>query len=144
MCIRDRLSALISNSYVEALDHINRKKISSKAKNARIYIENQLAETKHQLDSVEIKLMAFQKANKTISLPEQLKVSIDEAANLRSQIVKMEIESDLLSLSLTPDNKNIISLNEKLSSLKNQYKKIEVGTDDYLSLIHISEPTRPY
>ena len=68
-----KLSADISNTYIEALDIINRAKLSSKAKNARQYIEEQLTKTRLTLDSVESNLMSFQKINKTISLPDQVK-----------------------------------------------------------------------
>jgi hypothetical protein len=76
------LSAHLSNSFVEALDLINREKLSSKAKSARIYIENQIDLTKSLLDSVENQLMLFQKKNKTVSLPEQVKAAIEAAASL--------------------------------------------------------------
>ncbi|MCK7519150.1 MAG: hypothetical protein MZV64_16200 [Ignavibacteriales bacterium] len=48
-----KLSASLSNSFVESLDIINREKLSSKAKRARIYIESQLQQTKYLLDSAE-------------------------------------------------------------------------------------------
>jgi len=43
------LSARISNSFTEALDSINREKVSYRAKRAREYIEAQLAQTKSSL-----------------------------------------------------------------------------------------------
>lgn len=55
------LAALISNTYIEALDSVNNEKLSSKAKSARIYIEEQISQTKVLLDSAETKLMEFQK-----------------------------------------------------------------------------------
>jgi len=63
------LSADLSNSFVEALNNINSEKMSSKARNAREYIETQLALTKIQLDSSETKLMEFQKKIKLLLCP---------------------------------------------------------------------------
>jgi len=125
-------SAAVSNSYVEALDKINREKISFKAKRAREYIENQLITTKARLDSAEFNLMIFQKNNKAISLPEQLKAAIEGSTQLKSEIVKTEIEIGLLEPNLREDNKVLLGLRKKLSELKQEYDKFEIGTDDYL------------
>ena len=125
-------AASISNSYVEALDIINREKISFKAKRAREYIENQLLLTKAQLDSAEHQLMEFQKNNKAISLPDQLKSAIEGSAQIKSEIIKTEIEIGLLEPNLKEDNKTLVALRKKLSELKQEYDKYEVGTEDYL------------
>ena len=61
------LAALLSNSFVAALDSINKEKLTSKAKRARQYIERQIIKTKAVLDSVEFRLMTFQDENKTIA-----------------------------------------------------------------------------
>lgn len=122
----------ISNSYVEALDIINREKISFKAKRAREYIENQLLLTKAQLDSAEHRLMEFQKINKAISLPDQLKSAIEGSAQIKSEIIKTEIEIGLLEPNLKEDNKTLVALRKKLSELRQEYDKYEVGTEDYL------------
>ena len=63
-------AAKLANSYVEALDSINREKLSSKAKKAREYIASELLKTSATLDSVENALMNFQERNKTVALPE--------------------------------------------------------------------------
>ncbi len=125
-------SALVSNSYVEALDKINREKISFKAKRARQYIENQLLLTKAQLDSAEQRLMEFQKTNKAISLPDQLKSAIEGSAQIKSEIIKTEIEIGLVEPNLKDDNKTLVALRKKLSELKQEYDKFEIGTEDYL------------
>ncbi len=125
-------SAVLSNSFSEALDIINREKSSSQARRARIYIENQIAKTKSVLDSVESKVVLFQKTNKTFSLSEQVKSSIEAAAKIKSEMVVTEMELGYLRNNLTEDNVKIISLRKKLNELNQQYKKFEVGGEDYL------------
>jgi uncharacterized protein involved in exopolysaccharide biosynthesis len=66
------LSSKISNTYVEALDRINRNKNSSRSRNAREYLGMQLIQTRAKLDSAETSLLEFQKVNKAISLPNQV------------------------------------------------------------------------
>jgi len=126
------LSANISNSFVEALDSINREKVSYRAKRAREYIEAQLQQTKTELDSAEIRLMEFQKENKTISLPEQLTSVIESAAKLKAEIVNTEIEIALLEPNSRPDNKNLQALRKKLYQLQKEYDKFDIDSDDYL------------
>lgn len=126
------LSAALSNSFVQSLDIINREKLSSKAKRARIYIETQLKQTKSLLDSAENALMLFQKKNKTVALPEQVKAAIDAAAELKSDIVKTEIELGMLQPNLREDSKTLFTLKSKLQELRNQYNKMEMGNQDYL------------
>jgi uncharacterized protein involved in exopolysaccharide biosynthesis len=127
-----KLSAELSNSFIEALDKINRQKLSSKSKRARLFIESQLIVTKAKLDSVENTLMVFQKNNKTISLPEQLKTAIESAAKIKTEIVKTEMELGLLQYNVQEDNKSYQSLKRKLEQLKEQYDKMEMGNQDYL------------
>ncbi len=126
------LSAKISNDFVEGLDKINREKLSSKAKKARIYIEAQLQKTKIKLDSVENMLMVFQKLNKAVSLPEQVNAAIDAAAKLKAEIMKTEVELGLLEPNLRQDNKSLLALKNKLENLREQYNKMEMGSQDYL------------
>ena len=125
-------AALLSNTYIEALDKINREKISYKAKRARQYIEEQLELTKASLDSAEFKLMSFQKDNKTISLPDQLRSAIESSAEIKAEIIKTEIEIGLLEPNLREDNKALLSLRIKLAELQEEYDKFEIGTEDYL------------
>lgn len=127
-----KLSVKISNSYVEALDKINREKLASKAKRARIYIESQLDLTKKLLDSAEYALMQFQKKNKTVSLPDQVKAAIESAANLKSDIIKTEIELGLLEPNLKENSRILVNLKSRLQELRNQYSKMEMGNQDYL------------
>jgi len=127
-----KFAADMSNSFVEALDKINREKISYKAKRAREYIEQQLKLTMVTLDSAEYKLMEFQKLNKTISLPEQLQAAIESSAKLKSEIIKTEVELGLLRPNLREDNPTLIALRKKLFELRVEYDKFNVGTEDYL------------
>ena len=127
-----RFSAILSNTYIEALDSINKAKLSSKAKRARHYIETQLVSTKAVLDSVELRLMRFQDENKTISLPEQISAAINAAAKLKTEIIQTEIELGFLETNLREDNQALIALRNKLTELREQYNKMQLGSKDYL------------
>ena len=126
------LSADLSNSFVKALDLINRNKLTTTAKQTREFIGQQLNQTKARLDSVENELMFFQEKNKAVSLPEQVNAAIDAAATIRAEIVKTEIEIGTLQNNLREDNKTLLALKDKLNQLKGQYAKMEMGSQDYL------------
>lgn len=126
------LSAELSNTYAEALDYINRDKLASKSKKARIYIEEQITITKTKLDSAEKELMEFQQVNKTVSLSDQLKVSIETAAKLKGEIINTEINLGMLSQNLNENSSTVLGLKTKLEELKQQYNKIESRSNDFL------------
>ncbi|WP_337864978.1 GNVR domain-containing protein [Ignavibacterium sp.] len=125
-------SANLTNTFVEALDNINREKLTSKSKKVRIFLEHQIAQTRTTLDSVESALQDFQKNNKTISLPDQLKASLENAAKLKAEIAQTEIELGLMKFNIKQDDKIYQSLLRKLEQLKQQYENIESGNADYL------------
>lgn len=125
-------AAELSNSYADALDYINMEKSTSQARRARIYIENQIKNTKTVLDSMENKVVEFQNKHKTFALNEQVKTTIESAAKIKSEMIAIEIELGYLRNNLTEDNVKIISLRKKLDELNQQYKKFEVGGENYL------------
>jgi len=127
-----KLAAALSNSFVKALDKINQEKLISKAKKTREFIGQQLIQTKARLDSAENELMSFQKNNKTVSLPDQVNAAIKAAADIRTEIMKTEVEIGLMQTNLREDNKTLIALKDKLQQLKDQYSKMEMGSQDYL------------
>lgn len=126
------LSAIISNTYIEALDSINKEKLSSKARSARLYIEEQIKETRELLDSAEVALMEFQSKNKTIAITDQIKAAIEGSAELKTEIIKTEIELGLIKSDAGESSRLYNSLNKKLQELKSQYSKFESGSEDYL------------
>ena len=126
------LSAVISNTYIEALDSINKEKLSSKAKSARQYIQEQIVQTKALLDSAETALMKFQSKNKTIALTDQIKAAIEGSAQLKTEIMKTEIELGLIKTDAGESSRLYNSLNKKLQELRAQYSKLETGSTDYL------------
>ena len=127
-----KFAANLSNSYVEALDNINTEKLSYKAKRTREYIEEQLVITASLLSTAEENLMEFNQENKTISLPEQLKSAIESSAELKAELIQTEIEIGLLEPNLRDDSPILVALRKKLSELKKEYDKFEIGTEDYL------------
>lgn len=127
--------ANVASKFIEILNKVNNEKVNSKAKSSRLFVEKQLNEIKVLLDSSEQKLKDFQKANKTISLNEQLSAAIENAAKLKSEIVATEIQISSLKYSYSEDSQTLQNLVKKLNVLKQQYKKFDTGANgetDYL------------
>jgi len=121
------LSAKIANSITSALDAVIRKKMNSKSYSARVFIEGQINETKEQIKQAEIKLKDFQLKNKTISLPDQLRSSLEAAAKVKSEIIFTEIKLDQLKREINTSSSVIKGLEDKLSTLEKKYKEFEIG-----------------
>lgn len=128
---KKKLASDLSNTFIEALDKINREKLVSRSRRARLFVEDQLIRTKVKLDSVENALMEFQKKNKTISLPDQIKSAIETAAQIKTEIAKTEVELGLLQYNVNENDRTYLSLKKKLEQLRAQYAKIELGNQDY-------------
>lgn len=132
---RDSLKTLakeIAKTFIDGLNYFNNSKLSTKSKNTRIYLEEQLKETKVQLDSLETELVKFQQKYKTISLSDQMKSSLEAAAKLKSEITRIEIEMSLLKNDVTEENKYYHTLQKQLEELKRQYNKFDTDRIDYL------------
>jgi uncharacterized protein involved in exopolysaccharide biosynthesis len=125
---RNRFKAAgVANCFMEELDRVNRETNISQAKNARIFIEERLAQTKKDLTKAEEDLRKFQEENKAVSLDEQMKASIEEAANLKAQMVATEIELNLLRKTMSPSHSQIQELQSRINEIKRQLDIWELG-----------------
>jgi tyrosine-protein kinase Etk/Wzc len=120
-------AARVANRFVEELDRVNRETNTSQAKNARIFIEGRLVQTKEDLTKAEEDLKEFQEENKAVSLDAQMRASIEGAADLKAQMVAAEIELNLLSKTMSPSHPEIQGLKSKINELKRQLDIWELG-----------------
>ncbi|MFQ6002891.1 MAG: GumC family protein, partial [Candidatus Zixiibacteriota bacterium] len=125
---KDRFKAAeVANCFVEELDRVNRETNISQAKNARIFIEERLAQTKKDLTKAEENLRRFQEENKAVSLDEQMRASIEGAADLKAQMVAAEIELNVLRKTMSPAHPQIQGLKSRIKEIKKQLDIWEFG-----------------
>ena len=125
---KDRFkAACVANRFVEELDRVNRETNISQAKNARIFIEERLAQTKKNLTKAEENLRKFQEENKAVSLNEQMRASIEGAADLKAQMVAAEIELNVLRKTMSPSHPQIQGLKSRINEIKKQLDIWEFG-----------------
>ncbi len=126
--LNDRyLAPDVANALVEALDKINKEKISSRAKNSRIYIENQLKITEEKLKAASAELVKFQEKYKAISLEEQTKAAIEKAAELKGKILAKNVELGVALQTMKPNNVYVVQLKKEIEELERQYNYLQYG-----------------
>ncbi len=123
-----RLSADVANAFVRALDNINQEKSVSRAKNSRLYIESQLNETRGVLQDATRRLAEFQREHKTIALEEQTKASIEQAGELKGEIMAKRAQLQTLRMTLKQENPRYIRLQREIDELEKEYANLQYGT----------------
>ncbi|HEX9911973.1 MAG TPA: Wzz/FepE/Etk N-terminal domain-containing protein, partial [candidate division Zixibacteria bacterium] len=126
---RDR-AARVANLLVEELDQVNRMTSTSKAKNARIFIEERLSQTQIKLKAAEDSLKGFQERNKAIVLDEQMKAAVQAAAELKAEMTSAEIQMNVLSKNMSPDHPQIQQLKSRINEIKRQLGILESGSEN--------------
>jgi len=121
------LSADVANAYVQELDRVNQEKSVSRAKNSRIYIESQLDETGIALKKAAQNLAAFQQNNKAVFLEEQMKSYIQQAAELKGQIIAKEIQIGTMKQTMKMENPLILKARQELEQLRRPYQEMLYG-----------------
>jgi len=127
-----KLAADVANRFVKHLDEINQKKTTSRAKNSRIYIENQLKLTEEKMATASEMLVEFQKKYKAVSLEEQTKAAIEEAGEVKGRIIVKQVELGVALQTMKPKNVFIIKLKKELEELKKQYNYLQYGNGESL------------
>ncbi len=129
-----RLAARVANSLVKALDGVNREKSTSRAKSARIFIEERLDSTRAELQRAEERLKRFQEVHKAISLSDQTKAAIEKAADLRAEKALLEIQLGVLRQSMGNNHPQVQRLRTQINEYDKQLRKMEFGSgeDDFL------------
>ncbi len=128
-----RLAADVARAYVEELDRVNREKNTSQAHFARLYIEGQLKITEKELKEASQRLADFRLQHKAIDLPEQLKAAIEQAAQLKGQIIAKEVQLGVMQKTMKPDNPRIRELRTEIAELRRQYEQLQYGGDQPLT-----------
>lgn len=122
-----QLAADIANSYVEELDQFNTETAMTAGKRYRIFIEQRLKETTDTLVKAEEALKQFQEKHRIIALEVEIESAIATIADLKRQILLLEVKKGTLSSSSQIDNPHLYNINREIRELKRQLSKIEFG-----------------
>ncbi len=120
-------AADIAAYFVSNLDRLNRTLNVSKAGYNRAFIERRLAETQTGLVKTEEALRDFQRNNKAVAVEAQSKAMIEAAAMIQGQITGYEVQLQVMSAYLSPDNPDLSRVRSSIQELKKQLALMEFG-----------------
>lgn len=120
-------AAEIAAFFVSSLDRLNRTLNVSKASYNRAFIERRLAETQTGLVKTEEALRDFQRNNKAVAVEAQSKAMIEAAAMIQGQITGYEVQLQVMSAYLSPDNPDLSRVRSSIEELKKQLALLEFG-----------------
>ncbi len=121
------LVADITNYIVHCLDSLNIALTTQKAHNNREFIEERLKITLDSLKTVETELSNFMKANSLISIDDQVRVAVEQAAELQAQIMAKEIELRLKKDALKSNHPEVEFIQKELDALKQKLNQLYRG-----------------
>lgn len=127
------LSADVANAFVNELDKVNKEKNTSRAKNSRMYIENQLKLTEKKLMEASDSLAIFKERYKAVSLEDQTRTAIERAGEVKGNIIAKEVELGVALQTMKADNVYIIQLKKEIEELQKQYNYLQFGNSVELS-----------
>ena len=123
-------AAEMANTYVLALDQINRTVNITEGQRKRVFLEERLDKAKKDLINAEAGLQAFQEKYNLVSINEQAKASIEGAATLKGEIIAAQTEFEVLKKFGTEKQNEAIMLKSKIEELQKQLAKIESGNPE--------------
>ena len=121
------LAAQVANAYALELDRVNTEKSVSKAKNSRLYVEEQLKITEQNLQKAAKELAAYQSQFKALDLQEQTKVAIEKAGEIKGTIIAKEVELQLALQIMKADNPAALRLQAEVNELRKQFEHLQFG-----------------
>ena len=120
-------AADVANSFVEALNRINRDVSSARARSNRVFLEERLAATSQSLATAEDTLRSFQEKNRAISINDQMKAQIQNVAELEGRLAMAEIELGLLQRTMAPGRPEIVRKQMEISETKRRINEMNEG-----------------
>jgi len=123
------LAADIANAYITELDKFNTEIAMTVGKKYRIFIEQRLKETTDTLKLAEEALRAFQEKHRTVALDLEIESAILTMAELKRQILLLEVKKGAIVSSSQTNNPYVHNINKEIRELKKQLAKIEFGSE---------------
>ena len=118
-------AADIANSYVEELGKLTVRLNVTGAGQNKTFLEERLAKAKVDLAKAEDDLKAFQSRNKVISVTDQATATIGGIAQVKAQLVALELQLAVLRRQFTDSSQEVKRVKASLASLKEQLAGLE-------------------
>jgi len=117
------LIADMVNYVVHCLDSLNIVLSTNKANDNRIFIERRLNIVKDSLRYIQNEISDFMQKNDIVSMSDQIKYAVENAASLKAKITFKEIELALHLKNYSQDSPTVKMLRDEIVLLKQEYTK---------------------
>ena len=123
------LVAHIVNYVVECLDSINIILSVTSARSNRVFIESRFNQVLDSLRTTSTNSAVFMEKKGILSLPDQVTVGVEKAADIQAEITSKEVELEVAKKSLSEDNPRINQIMYEIESLEEKYNEFFHGGD---------------
>lgn len=123
-------AADIANDFLVELENMALSMSLAQAGQSSAFLEKKLAASKEDLRIAEEKLKEFQAKNKVVNVPDQFRVTVEAAAQLKGQLAAQEVQLGMLRQKYTDENAEVKSVKASIASLKSQITGLDARGGD--------------
>jgi capsular exopolysaccharide synthesis family protein len=120
-------AATIANRYIDALQHALNDNAFSVAKKNRIFIADQLENTRKDLAIAEETLKQFEQVHKIAALEAQTTAAVKAVADVEAQIRQKEVQVGVFQRLMTGASREVYLAREELRELRAQLAQLQYG-----------------
>jgi uncharacterized protein involved in exopolysaccharide biosynthesis len=121
------MSATLANAYVEEYRKFSANLAVTEAAQRRLFLEQQVAQTKERLVMAEEALKRRQQSSGVIQLDGQTKALIESAALLRAQAAAKQVQLRALTSYETSENPEVQVARQQLAAIEGQLRELTGG-----------------
>ena len=114
-------------AYLEELDRVNREVRRTSASYTREFIEKRLMQAEADLKEAANRLARFQSRYGAIDIEAQVKSQIEAAADLRAQLILLEVKKEVLGKYVSANHDELKNLKFQIDEMEKQIKDLQNG-----------------
>lgn len=118
-----QLAAEVANEYFVHLDGMLERYAEDAIKKKEAIYTTQLERAAREVDAAEQALLKFQSENRFIAVDAPTRAQVDAVVNLRSTIMALEMQREVMRLRFTDEHPQMRELQKQIAELKRQYSK---------------------
>lgn len=121
-------AAALANGYIEQLQRMSGTLAVTEAAQRRLFLEQQLQETREKLASAEEALTRTEQTTGVLQVEGQAKALIESAAGLRAQVAAKEVQVESMRTYAGQGNPDLLQAQQELAGLREQLAKLNGKT----------------
>lgn len=122
-------AADIANYLVERLNEVNTKLSVSNAKANREFVEKRYLQNINDINNLENEMKKFQEKYGVISVPDQLKATVESMSSIYVDLYKKEVELNVLKQAFGNDHPKTAGVQIELNEIQKKINQLIAGTD---------------